>query len=89
MEYLMPTYTYRNAETDEQFDKTMSISEMEQFESENPNLQRIYNPIALVDPAGIGVQKPPSDFSKYVLGKVKERHPRGSVEKRWHIPKEI
>jgi hypothetical protein len=85
----MPTYTYKNTKTNEEFDISMSISEMEAYEDKNPHLQRVYNQVNLVDPAGIGVQKPPSDFSKYVLGKVKERHPKGSVEKRWTIPKEL
>jgi hypothetical protein len=38
----------------------------------------------------MGVTKPPSDFSKYVLGKVKEAHPLGgAIERRHTIPKEI
>ena len=45
----------------------------------------------LVDPVGIGVTKPPSDFQKYVLGKVAKvpGADKAKLEKRWHIPKEI
>jgi hypothetical protein len=46
----------------------------------------------LVDPVGIGVSKPPADFQKYVLGKVKAAAPGANkdvFEKRWQIAKEI
>lgn len=88
----MPTYSYVNKDTGEKFDKTMSISEMTEYEDNNPNIQRVYNKIAIVDPVGIGVTKPPSDFSKYVLGKVKAGAPgsnSATMEKRWQIPKEV
>ena len=87
----MPTYSYHNKNTGEEEDVSMSISEMEEFEKSNPNMERIYKPIAMVDPVGIGVTKPPADFQKYVLGKVKETAPGASAvaNKRWHIPKEV
>jgi hypothetical protein len=45
----------------------------------------------LVDPVGIGISKPPADFQKYVLGKVKAANPHSTAvaSKRWSIPKEI
>jgi hypothetical protein len=46
----------------------------------------------VVDPVGIGVTKPPADFQKHVLGRIKEAVPgtsKKAIEKRWHIPKEI
>ena len=45
----------------------------------------------MVDPVNIGVTKPPSDFQKYVLGRVKEKMPGATAvaNKRWDIPKEI
>ena len=43
------------------------------------------------DPVNIGVTKPPADFQKYVLGRVKAAVPEASAvaNKRWDIPKEI
>lgn len=31
------------------------------------------------DPVRMGVTKPPADFSKYVLGKIKEKHPKHNM----------
>lgn len=87
----MPSYSYRNKETGEEFELTMTISEMVKYEDVNPQSERIYHKIAIVDPAGIGVSKPPSDFQKYVLGRVKASVPgseSSAMEKRWTIPRE-
>lgn len=85
----LPNYTYYDKKKKERFTITMTISEMTEFEKDNPQLERVFEPIGIVDPTGLGVQRPPSDFQKYVLGRVKAKHPKGSVEKRWHIPKEV
>ena len=85
----MPTYSYMNKKTQERSEIVMSISEMEEYENNNPHMQRIYEQMNIVDPTGIGVLRPPADFQKYVLGRIKHKHPKGSVEKRWNIPKEI
>lgn len=84
----MPVYSYFDPKKKEQFDVTMTTDEMIQYEKDNPKLERIYK-MNVVDSVRIGVTKPPADFSKHVLGKIKNAHPRGSVEKRWSIPKEL
>lgn len=84
----MPVYTFKNNETDEEVTMEMSYNDLKKYIEDNPNMEQIFK-MNVVDPVGIGVTKPPSDFSKYVLGKVKEKHPKGSVEKRWTINKEI
>lgn len=85
----MPVYSYRDTKTDTYTDITMTISEMEKFEEENPHMERQYSSLNMVDPVTAGRERPPSDFSKYVLGRIKEKHPLGSVEKRWNLNKEI
>lgn len=88
----MPTYSYLNKKTNEEFDVTMTISEMEEYENSNPDLQRVYNKSTIVDPVGIGTQKPPADFMKHVIGRVKASVPeanKATLEKRWHIPREL
>ena len=87
----MPIYSYKNKTTGEETDVNMTITEMEEFEAQHTDLERVYKPIAMVDPAGIGLQKPPSDFQKYVLGRIKEKNPGSDAiaSKRWSIPKEI
>lgn len=86
----MAVYTFRNKKTGEEYDITMPMSEIVEFEKKNDHLERVYNKMNIVDPVGIGVTKPPSDFSKYVLGKVKAANPHTEVGKRrWDIPKEV
>ena len=76
---IMPNYTWLNKETGEEFIKN------------NPHLQQVLRNFTMVDPVNIGVTKPPSDFMKYVLGRVKEKTPGATAvgNKRWHIPREI
>jgi hypothetical protein len=86
----MPSYTYHDTKKNEDATLSMSISEMEKFEKNNPHMQRIYNIMNIVDPAGIGVSKPPTDFSKHVLGRIKANNPQSVIGSgRWSIPKEI
>jgi predicted nucleic acid-binding Zn ribbon protein len=37
----MPTYSFRDKETGEEFDQFMSISELDKFLEENPNLEKL------------------------------------------------
>jgi hypothetical protein len=86
----MPSYSYRNKKTGEEFTLDMSISEMEKYETDNPQLERQYSAVGIVDPVGIGVTRPPSDFSKYVLGKIKAANPHTKIGTgRWDVKKEI
>lgn len=86
----MPTYTYLNKTTNERLDVVMSMSEMEKYETNNPHMERCYDQMNIVDPVGIGVSKPPSDFSKYVLGKVAKvpGAQKSQLEKRWPLARE-
>lgn len=87
----MPNYTWLNKETGEEFTNTMTIAERDEYEKNNPQLQQVLRNFTMVDPVNIGVTKPPADFQKYVLGRVKENMPGASAvaNKRWDIPKEI
>jgi hypothetical protein len=64
---------------------------MLKFIVDNPHVNQVFR-MNIVDPVGAGITKPPSDFSKYVLGKVKATAPgvnKAAIEKRWQIPREI
>jgi len=86
----MPRYTFENTKTGEQYELTLSYDDMIKYLENNKNVNQIFK-MNIVDPAGIGVSKPPSDFQKYVLGKVKAANPHADAvaSKRWDIPKEI
>lgn len=85
----MPVYSFEDQETGEEFELSMSYDELKEFLANNPKVNQTFR-LNLGDPIRMGVTKPPSDFSKYVLGKVKETNPLGgAVERRYTIPKEI
>lgn len=86
----MPTYSYINTETKEEFELSMTISEMEKYENDNPSIQRVYQKIGVVDPVNIGVTRPPSDFQRNILGRIKAAVPESSAiaSRRWGIPRE-
>lgn len=86
----MPTYTFHDKTNDLEYDAIMSYDDLESYLNNNPNIHQIFR-MNLVDPVGIGISKPPSDFQKYVLGKVKAANPHADAiaSKRWDIPKEI
>lgn len=85
----MAVYTFKNIETDEEKDYEMPMSELDDFEANNPDLRRVFKPILIADPINIGITKPDSTFQKYVLGKVKAKTGGKAIERRWHIPREI
>jgi len=86
----MPVYSFNDTETGEEYDLTLTYDEMIKYLEDNPKVNQVFR-MNLVDPVGIGVSKPPSDFSKYVLGKVKQMPgaDKSTIEKRWSIPKEV
>lgn len=82
-------YSFIDTETEKEFELEMTYDQLKAFLEENPRFNQTFR-MNLGDPIRMGVTKPPSDFSKYVLGKVKETHPLGgAVERRHTIPKEL
>lgn len=84
-------YSFEDTETGEEFELDMTYDQLKEFLIDFPNLNQTFR-MNLGDPVGLGITKPPSDFSKYVLGRVKEAVPgakKDVLEKRWHIPKEV
>ena len=85
----MPIYSFEDKQSGEEYDVNMSSSELDQYLKDNPNVNQVFK-MNIGDPIRLGVTRPPSDFSKYVLGKVKETNPLGNaVERRYNVQKEI
>jgi len=84
----MPFYTFENINTGEEQTLEMTISEMEQFKVEHPELIQILAPNGTVDPILLGITKPPSDFQKHVLGKIKREAGQDNTigRGRWEVP---
>lgn len=82
--------TYKNTETGEIHVEFLKDSEHEQYQKDNPKEEVVIGGMNIGDPYHLGLKKPPSDFSKYVLGRVKGNLPSGTqaLERRHHIERE-
>jgi hypothetical protein len=88
----MPNYTFKDKETGEETTVWLTMTEHDTYLNDKPHLEQVIGGASIVDPANIGVQRPPDDFSKYVLGKIRDNAPGADKSKfgnRWSIPKEI
>ena len=65
----MPTYTFRNKDSEEIFDKIMSWDSREEYLKENPNLEVIIGAPAMGDVVRLGIRKPDQGFNE-VLSKI-------------------
>jgi len=82
-------YSFEDTETNEEFEVEMTYDELNEFILNNPKLNQTFR-MNIGDPIGLGITKAPSDFQKYVLGRIKENHPLGkAIERRNSITKEI
>lgn len=78
----MPTYSFIDTDTDEEFEMFMSISDREEFLKENPSVK----PTLLAAPAlvrGTSTNNKVPDGFKEVLSKVAEAHPESVVGDRY------
>jgi hypothetical protein len=84
----MPIYELKNNETGEIFEKMMSISAYEEYLKENPHIQRHFTTLHFQDSISLGITKPPVDFQKGVLDKIKKNNPGHNMQSRWETPRE-
>jgi hypothetical protein len=85
----MPTYTFQHKETQEVKELFLKMSEREKWLQDNPEYTQIHDKMTIGDPVRLGLTKPPSDFSKYIIGKVAEM-PGSTIKQNYKfgIPKE-
>jgi hypothetical protein len=75
----MPTYSFRNNDTDEEFDLMMSNSERELYLKDNPNTIQIFKRFpGIVDSVRVGVRRPDDNF-RDVLKKAKNAHKYNTI----------
>ena len=77
----MPTYSFYNNQTGEQFDEMMKFSEREEYLNSNPHITPVVTAASIVGGVSI-TDKVPSGF-KEVLSKVAEAHPESVVGERY------
>lgn len=75
----MPTYSFRNNDTDDEFEKSMSNSERESFLASNPNIVQIFKKFpGVVDSVRVGVRRPDDNF-RDVLKKASAAHKYNTI----------
>jgi hypothetical protein len=86
----MPIYSLKNKTTGEIFEKNMKISEYTEYLQQNPHIERYYESTPLFgDPIRLGIKKPPADFQKNVIGRIKASLPGNTLsDRKFQIPKE-
>ena len=84
----MPTYSFINTETGEEFESFMRISEREEYLITNPHIQPVMTAPAIVSGVSSSTQNRVPDGFKEVLSKVAEAH-RGSDFANKHLRKSI
>jgi predicted RNase H-like nuclease len=74
----MPTYNFRNIETDEEFEIVMKISELDDFKKDNPNLQQFLTkgPSISYQTQSFNAKVP--DWHKDNMKEMKKIHPLGN-----------
>jgi hypothetical protein len=74
----MPFYIFRDKNTNDEFEKLLKISELDQYKLDNPHLETVIQTPGFSDPVRLGRLKP-SDGFRDVLKKIKEGSPRSNI----------
>ena len=77
----MPTYSFRDKNTGEIFDKMLKISEREEFLTQNPHLESIITGAPAFTGDHISAIKKYDTGFKEVLQKISERNPHNDLRK--------
>lgn len=71
----MPTYVFRNKETNEQFEKIMKMSELDTYRQENPQLETVIQSVNFGDPTKLTASRKLDTGFKEVLQRIHEKTP--------------
>jgi hypothetical protein len=73
----MPSYTFKDLNSGEEFTVIMSMNEREEFVANNPHMQQVFHsPPAVGDSIRLGLKKPDNGFRDR-LKEIKKAHSRG------------
>lgn len=74
----MPIYTFENKKTNEIYNETMTISEMEKYLRKNKHIKQIISCVNIVGGVS-GISYKQDNGFKEVLSKVAEAHPQSAL----------
>jgi len=75
----MPTYNFRNIETNEVTSEFMKMNELDEFKEKNKNLEVIIFPSNLGDSVRLGIRKIDTGFRE-VLHKIADNNPKSDLK---------
>ena len=75
----MPTYSFRNKDTNEVTTEFLTLKEREQFLQDNPNFDQLLTAPAYADSVRLGVRKIDRSFND-VLIKAKKAHLHSTID---------
>ena len=84
----MPTYLFRDTETEEEFEKIMSWSSREEYLKENPTIIAVVT-APRINYRGVGDEVKKSEGFQEVMSKIGEAHPNSAVGDRYRKNKTI
>lgn len=83
----MPLYDFLNTDTNEIFEKKMSIADKEQYLKTNPHIQSYFGNMAglpLIDPVRLGIRKPDAGWTE-VMNKIHNRTAGSQLDKTYNV----
>jgi hypothetical protein len=78
----MPTYTFEDIKTGKTFDKTMSISERDDFIDQNPDYRQVFTNLNIIGGISGLTHKTDSGWND-TLQKIAEKHPGSPLADRY------
>jgi putative FmdB family regulatory protein len=91
----MPLYDYHCTECEHCFEKNVKMVDCDTPTTEpcpecsSMTVVKTITAAGIGDPVRLGVTKAPADFQKYVLGRIKESHPKNNIERNRSIVREV
>ena len=78
----MPTYTFENIKTGEEYTIHMSMSEIDEYIKKNKNVRQVFTSLNIVGGVAGLTHKPDSGF-KDVVQKIAEKHPGSPLAEKY------
>lgn len=76
----MPTYSFRDTETEEVFDVSMSISDLSKYTEAHPKHERYFGPETIPGiVSGVSVRDKRDDGFKEVMSRIADAHPESEL----------
>lgn len=77
----MPTYTFEDTKTGKTFDKSMTISERDDFVDKNPQYRQMFTNLNIV--GGVSIKNKTDSGWSDTLQKISEKHPGSPLAERY------